>query len=241
MIDEFGPRLRRERERRKISLASISANTKVSISLFEQLERDDVSRWPCGIFRRSFVRSYAEAIGLDRRRRRPRVPRALSRSCRYLPYGGAGRRTDSRDASSPSPAAQRSASPSRTAGPHSPAGNSCPRSLAVRRPLPSTHRSPRSSRSGCSSLWALSGYRSRSSWPATTGAASSCSEILRASACRARATITNHPDPTHRAGGFPWWKRSGPASQPGLARPDRAARGHDSSSISVRLFHLMSK
>jgi hypothetical protein len=65
MTDEFGPRLRRERERRKISLASISANTKVSISLFEALERDDVSRWPCGIFRRSFVRSYAEAIGLD--------------------------------------------------------------------------------------------------------------------------------------------------------------------------------
>jgi transcriptional regulator with XRE-family HTH domain len=65
MTDEFGPRLRRERERRKISLESISANTKVSISLFEALERDDVSRWPCGIFRRSFVRSYAEAIGLD--------------------------------------------------------------------------------------------------------------------------------------------------------------------------------
>jgi len=65
MTDEFGPRLRRERERRKISLASISANTKVSISLFESLERDDISRWPCGIFRRSFIRSYAEAIGLD--------------------------------------------------------------------------------------------------------------------------------------------------------------------------------
>ena len=65
MIDEFGPRLRRERERRKISLASISANTKISISLFEALERDDMSRWPCGIFRRSFVRSYAEAIGLE--------------------------------------------------------------------------------------------------------------------------------------------------------------------------------
>jgi transcriptional regulator with XRE-family HTH domain len=65
MTEEFGPRLRRERERRKISLESISANTKVSISVFEALERDDVSRWPCGIFRRSFIRSYAEAIGLD--------------------------------------------------------------------------------------------------------------------------------------------------------------------------------
>jgi transcriptional regulator with XRE-family HTH domain len=65
MSAEFGPRLRQERERRKISLASISANTKVSISLFEALERDDVSRWPSGIFRRSFVRAYATAIGLD--------------------------------------------------------------------------------------------------------------------------------------------------------------------------------
>jgi cytoskeletal protein RodZ len=61
----FGPRLRQERERRQISLASIAANTKISRSLLEALERDDVSRWPTGIFRRSFVRSYAQAIGLD--------------------------------------------------------------------------------------------------------------------------------------------------------------------------------
>jgi cytoskeletal protein RodZ len=61
----FGPRLRQERERRQISLASIAENTKISRSLLEALERDDVSRWPTGIFRRSFVRSYAQAIGLD--------------------------------------------------------------------------------------------------------------------------------------------------------------------------------
>lgn len=61
----FGPRLRQERERRQISLASIAASTKISKSLLEGLERDDVSRWPSGIFRRSFVRAYAEAIGLD--------------------------------------------------------------------------------------------------------------------------------------------------------------------------------
>jgi cytoskeletal protein RodZ len=60
----FGPRLRQERERRQISLTSIAANTKISRSLLEALERDDVSRWPSGIFRRSFVRSYAQAIGL---------------------------------------------------------------------------------------------------------------------------------------------------------------------------------
>jgi transcriptional regulator with XRE-family HTH domain len=65
MNSEFGPRLRRERERRKISLASIAASTKVSVALFEALERDDVSRWPNGIFRRAFIRSYAQAIGFD--------------------------------------------------------------------------------------------------------------------------------------------------------------------------------
>ena len=61
----FGPRLRLERERRQISLTSIAENTKISRSLLEALERDDVSRWPTGIFRRSFVRAYASAIGLD--------------------------------------------------------------------------------------------------------------------------------------------------------------------------------
>src|SRR5919201_774446 len=63
--ERFGSRLRRERERRHIALSSISANTKINVALFEGLERDDVSRWPSGIFRRAFIRAYAEAIGLD--------------------------------------------------------------------------------------------------------------------------------------------------------------------------------
>lgn len=63
--DLLGRRLRAVRERRLITLESIAADTKISISLLQALERDDVSRWPGGIFRRSFVRSYAEAIGLD--------------------------------------------------------------------------------------------------------------------------------------------------------------------------------
>jgi transcriptional regulator with XRE-family HTH domain len=66
MADEsFGRRLRSERERRRITLELIAANTKIGVSLLKGLERDDVSRWPSGIFRRSFMRSYAEAIGLD--------------------------------------------------------------------------------------------------------------------------------------------------------------------------------
>ncbi len=61
----FGKRLRLERERRRITLDSIASNTKIGLALLKGLERDDVSRWPSGIFRRSFIREYAGAIGLD--------------------------------------------------------------------------------------------------------------------------------------------------------------------------------
>ena len=61
----FGACLRRERERRQIALSSISANSKISVSLFEALEREDVSRWPVGIYRRAFIRAYANGVGLD--------------------------------------------------------------------------------------------------------------------------------------------------------------------------------
>src|SRR6476660_6976795 len=61
----FGRRLRLERERRRITLDSIADNTKIGVALLKGLERDDVSRWPSGIFRRSFIREYAAAIGLD--------------------------------------------------------------------------------------------------------------------------------------------------------------------------------
>ena len=64
-MDSFGSRLRYERERRQIALKSIAETTKISVPLLEGLERDDVSRWPSGIFRKSFISSYAEAIGLD--------------------------------------------------------------------------------------------------------------------------------------------------------------------------------
>ena len=61
----LGAYLRAERERRELALKSISESTKVSLPLLEGLESDDISRWPGGIFRRAFVRSYAEAVGLD--------------------------------------------------------------------------------------------------------------------------------------------------------------------------------
>ena len=65
MTTSFGARLRAQRERKRIDLKAIAHDTKIKASLFEALERDDVSAWPSGIFRRAFIRAYAEAIGLD--------------------------------------------------------------------------------------------------------------------------------------------------------------------------------
>ena len=61
----FGERLKRRRERAGVALATISQNTKVPVALFTGLEAGDCSRWPTGLFARSYVRSYAEAIGLN--------------------------------------------------------------------------------------------------------------------------------------------------------------------------------
>ena len=61
----FGARLREQREKRQVDLADISAKTKIKASLLEGLESDDLSRWPQGIFRRAYIRSYAQAVGLD--------------------------------------------------------------------------------------------------------------------------------------------------------------------------------
>jgi transcriptional regulator with XRE-family HTH domain len=63
--DQFGPRLRREREKRRIELEEIAVATNVGIELWEGLERNDFSRWPTGIFARAFVRDYARVVGLD--------------------------------------------------------------------------------------------------------------------------------------------------------------------------------
>ena len=63
--ESLGARLRQRRERQHIALATIAEQTKIKLSLLEALERDDVSHWPSGIFRRAFIRAYAHAIGLE--------------------------------------------------------------------------------------------------------------------------------------------------------------------------------
>jgi len=65
MSETFGARLRQRREGQAIALVTIAEQTKIKLSLLEALERDDVSHWPSGIFRRAFIRAYAHAIGLN--------------------------------------------------------------------------------------------------------------------------------------------------------------------------------
>jgi hypothetical protein len=78
--DAFGPNLRRIRVQRGISVHDITAATNVGAALGEGLERNDLTRWPTGIYARSYVRSYAKAIGVD--------PEAtVDEFCRCFPHG----------------------------------------------------------------------------------------------------------------------------------------------------------
>jgi transcriptional regulator with XRE-family HTH domain len=63
--EAFADRVRRQRERRGVSLEEIAKATKIPASLFAALERGDCSRWPAGVYSRAYLRAYAEAIGLD--------------------------------------------------------------------------------------------------------------------------------------------------------------------------------
>lgn len=63
-----------------LSLEDLSTRTKVSVELWDAMERNDFSRWPTGVAARSYIRSYAEAVGVD--------PEAtVDEFCRLVPNG----------------------------------------------------------------------------------------------------------------------------------------------------------
>jgi cytoskeletal protein RodZ len=64
-MGSFGETLRREREMRGVTLQEIAAATKISVRFLEALEREEFHKLPGGIFNRSFVRAYANYLGLD--------------------------------------------------------------------------------------------------------------------------------------------------------------------------------
>ena len=61
---EFCLALKAARERKGITLDEISDATKIPASVFAALERNDLRRWPHGLFRRSFFRDYVRMIGV---------------------------------------------------------------------------------------------------------------------------------------------------------------------------------
>jgi transcriptional regulator with XRE-family HTH domain len=62
--EEFCAALKAARERKGITLAEITKTTNIPSSLFAGLEHGNLRYWPGGLFRRSFFRDYARAIGL---------------------------------------------------------------------------------------------------------------------------------------------------------------------------------
>ena len=61
----FGVSLKRERELRGISLAEISKTTKISVRFLEAIEKDRFDILPEGMFRKSFIKSYAQYLGIN--------------------------------------------------------------------------------------------------------------------------------------------------------------------------------
>src|SRR4029450_10920741 len=78
--EAFGSNLRRTRVQRGVSLEQIAQRTKVSLDLWEAMERNDFSRWPSGIFARAYIRAYAVAIGVD-------PESTVDEFCRWFPQG----------------------------------------------------------------------------------------------------------------------------------------------------------
>ena len=62
----LGASLRAARLGRNITIEAVAAHTKLNPGFFRDLERDDLSKWPANQFyRESYLRGYAEAVGLD--------------------------------------------------------------------------------------------------------------------------------------------------------------------------------
>ena len=61
----FGERLKREREKRKITLDEVAKATKIGARLLQAIEEEKFDQLPGGMFNKAFVRSYARHLGLN--------------------------------------------------------------------------------------------------------------------------------------------------------------------------------
>jgi cytoskeleton protein RodZ len=64
-LPPFGDKLKKEREKRGITLDDVALNTKIGTRFLRALEEEHFDQLPGGIFNRGFVRAYARCVGLD--------------------------------------------------------------------------------------------------------------------------------------------------------------------------------
>jgi cytoskeleton protein RodZ len=64
-VESLGARLKREREKRKITLEEISLSTKIGTRFLIAIEEEHFDQLPGGIFNKGFVKAYARAVGVD--------------------------------------------------------------------------------------------------------------------------------------------------------------------------------
>jgi cytoskeleton protein RodZ len=65
LLPSFGQKLKREREKRAITLEQISSSTKIGTRMLQALEEENFDQLPGGIFNKGFIRAYARHVGLD--------------------------------------------------------------------------------------------------------------------------------------------------------------------------------
>jgi cytoskeleton protein RodZ len=66
-MESVASELKSEREKRKISLAQIAADTKISLHYLESLEAGRYDDLPGGIYNRAFLRAFCESLDLDQK------------------------------------------------------------------------------------------------------------------------------------------------------------------------------
>jgi cytoskeletal protein RodZ len=62
---DLGQRLRRAREAKGLTVADVAATTRISARALLAIEQERFNELPGGIFRRTFVQTYADTVGLD--------------------------------------------------------------------------------------------------------------------------------------------------------------------------------
>lgn len=78
--EAFVTRLRRNRERNRMSLEDLARETNIRPDLLDALEQNDLSQWPKGLYARAWIRAYATAVGLD-------PEEVVDEFCRLFPEG----------------------------------------------------------------------------------------------------------------------------------------------------------